>query len=88
MKARNARTGEVTDVTKCPDTAKPCILCGEDTFNRGIFFPPSIFDVPVACFNLPEPGKTRGIMYALCEQCGFNEEKCLLVEKTIERMGR
>jgi hypothetical protein len=45
---------------------KPCLLCGQLTHSGGVFVPE---DPQVLGMGNPEEGRTRTVMYPLCERC-------------------
>lgn len=60
----------------------PCILCGEPTRNRGVFMPN---DPSSSHLGTPPAGKTRTVIYALCEKHPQSSTTSQAVELAIEK---
>lgn len=64
----------------CPARSpKPCVLCGRPGAVNGIYFPAT--DSPAAA----PPGKSRIILYSLCQRCNGRRESLVeIIEDRIE----
>lgn len=68
-------------VEKSMQQDMPCILCGETTRNRGVFIPD---DPRQSHLGSPPAGKTRTVIYALCDRHPQNSATSKAVELALE----
>lgn len=70
-------------IEKSMQQDRPCILCGEATRNRGVFIPN---DPEQSHLGSPPAGKTRTVIYALCDKHPQNSATSESVERALENM--
>lgn len=80
MKKKNAIDRAVE---KSMEKDMPCVLCGQATGHRGVFMPNTPKD---SLLGPPPPGKTRMVIYALCEKHPQDDATAKAVETALEKI--
>lgn len=61
----------------------PCVLCGHSTRHRGVFMPKTPAD---SLLGTPLTGKTRMVIYGLCEKHHQDDATAQAVEDVLEKI--